>query len=73
MLVLRAISQAGHEASVKLQDAVRRTRRQDTELPDDAPIDLSKGAVKRFIGSLDVEGLREPRRVAKRLERYTAH
>ena len=48
-------------------------RRQDTELPDDAPIDLNKGAVKRIIESLDVDGLRELRRVAKGLERYTAH
>ena len=48
-------------------------RRQDTELPDDAPIDLNKGAVKRFIESLDVDGLRELRRVAKGLERYTAY
>ena len=39
----------------------------------DEPIELGKEAVIRFIESLDVRGLREPRRVAKGLERYTAH
>jgi hypothetical protein len=46
-------------------------RRQHTD-PDDAPIDLNRKAVIRFIERLDVRGLRELRRVAKWLERYTA-
>ena len=37
------------------------------------PIELGSEAVIRFIESLDVRGLRELRRVAKGLERYTAH
>ena len=37
------------------------------------PIELGREAVIRFIESLDVRGLRELRRVAKGLERYTAH
>jgi len=48
-------------------------RRLHAELPDNAPIDLNKKAVIRFIESLDVRGLRELRHVAKGLERYTAH
>ena len=48
-------------------------QRQHTQLPDNAPIDLNKKAVIRFIESLDVRGLRELRHVAKGLERYTAH
>jgi hypothetical protein len=47
-------------------------RRQHTG-PDDAPIDLNRKAVIRFIERLDVRGLTELRRVAKGLERYTAH
>jgi len=43
-------------------------RRQRTQLPD-----LNRKAIIRFIESLDVPGLRELRRVAKGLERYTAH
>jgi len=39
----------------------------------DEPIELSREAIIRFIESLDVRGLRELRRVAKGLERYTAH
>jgi len=37
------------------------------------PIEPGREAVIRFIESLDVRGLRELRRVAKGLERYTAH
>ena len=37
------------------------------------PIELSREAIIRFIESLDLRGLRELRRVAKGLERYTAH
>ena len=37
------------------------------------PIEPGREAVIRFIESLDVRGLRELRRVAKGLQRYTAH
>jgi hypothetical protein len=39
---------------------------------NDEPMELSREAVIRFIESLDLPGLRELRRVAKGLERYTA-
>jgi hypothetical protein len=48
-------------------------QRQHTQLPDNAPIDLNRKAIIKFIESLDGRGLRELRRVAKGLERYTAH
>ena len=46
-------------------------RRRRTDLPDDAAMDLTRKEVVEFIESLDVHGLRELRRVAKGLERFT--
>ena len=49
--------------------------RQRNDLPGEVPLDLRIDDLKAFIASLDVHGLRQLRRVAKRLdlERDTLH
>jgi hypothetical protein len=48
-------------------------RRQRTDLPADAAIEPSKDDVIEFIERLDVRGLRELRRVARKLEGGAVH